>query len=623
MPDQPAVDKKMRQKIEQYGANLNKEYESHQKISDNDVLNSHRLHVCQFALEFYNERNTLSPVLLSFDEDGDETATMSWGLKWEDCRDLGERGGWINENIIEYITMTSPSINPEVDFLPINSKFYQNFLGQAGSSQKIEAAIKDPGDYHRPQIKDTATKLVVPWCVAGMHWVVFTAEVRGDNRTITLFDSKGEYKPTMGSLHLIPLIMDLVGVFHPRFSGPWNVEIQHGETLLQRRDDCGVATAYACRSLLAGHEPLVPANSDAFLQHLRTLYLGKIRAALEGQPSDTYYALAGEHDDEVPYQESHFDGDFEYGDLDSYQGEHCNGDCESSDFSIHADADSAASDCLAEEGCASDPEADTDREAIDFLPTADEDDKYIFKTMKARKFSSSDIVAATVAEKPVAWLELRHGMRKHRPRLEGALHASLSFAPKTKLSISNLRTKTGFKLSPSPWVGRERKIGLATIGHLVSKECEALWASEQHIKTNADDIENSYSLVVVIQRDSGALQSWQNGLDKHQARADQVYNAWDSIHNQHRRPHQYIGTGAEITSNDNCYRTIWRMDVGSSNLPLMIGNKARSKDTERVCEIIKGIAKPHRGMKESKEDPKKKILILMAGIDAATTDNSS
>jgi hypothetical protein len=158
-----------------------------------------------------------------------------------------------------------------------------------------------------PQLKIWATTVVFAWNPSGVHWVAVRAAIDEGEKSITVYDSfRGTqgHPTTWRCAKLLPKFCALIGLNHPPFQGRWP-DASLCYLPYQRRDDCGILITWACRLLLAGGVELpYVENGSQFANAMRPKLLGEIRAAINGDPLDTWDRLHQAKLDEIFRQEA-------------------------------------------------------------------------------------------------------------------------------------------------------------------------------------------------------------------------------------------------------------------------------------------------------------------------------
>ena len=571
-----------------------------QEMEEGDQMAAHMFALLPRVIEKYNEhRYQDHQVFLSRDGEADNSH-LPLDLYWDHIKVLSRSGGWINDSIIDTLFWTTPPPSGNMDFISPGNKFYQQFLGAEGSKEILEEALaSDTLPPSGPGLKKNTDTMVGIWNPTNTHWVMFVASAAGEERSITLYDSCSRHSSTWKKTDMLPLVMELMGRFHHEFEGKWPRDIQRGKTIRQEAADCGPFSIYGARCILAGKKIEVHKKSKTFGRHLRTKYVGEIRALVENAPFDQY----------DPFADAIWDANRD----DS-------GDDTDEDVPGKDRGDGAISDAGPDAG-SSDSDSDSDGKSKVESTAArrrafqknDQDDIALQALLKKSTYRERAISILGSIE--LSWHKLAE------------IHQVRSQAISRNSDVSATEALTRFKAftrvkNASLMITERKEQGVQyysrnplNTSYTPNPDTAGIFATPQHVKVDADDIDRGYDLVVVFTRQSApTFAAIEQGLDKHTMRANEIYSAWHSIFNRFNDEHELVDEENDIAGERN-FRMHVNLQIGSSNAPLLEGDSnARHRETTRMQSILRAIG-------ELRDNPK--VLLLQVGLDASTTHTDS
>lgn len=582
-----------------------------QDKDDDDQMADHMFALLPRVIEQYNEHSYKDlQAFLSRDGEADNSH-LPLDLYWNHIKVLARSGGWISDSIVDVLLSTTPSPSGNMDFISPGNKFYQQFLGRAGSKEMLEEALaSETLPLSGPSLKNTDAMVGI-WNPTNTHWVMFVASAAGEERSITLYDSCSRHSSTWKKTNMLPLVMELMGRFHPEFQGEWPEVIQERKTIRQKADDCGPFSIYGARCILAGKKIEVHKKSKAFGRHLRTKYVGEIRALIEGDPFDQYDRFA----DAIWDAHRDIAGDGSSGD-DSSSSDDTDGDVPGEDRG------NGAISATGPDAGSSDPDNDGMSTAkgtaarLRVFQKDDEDDIALQALLKNATYR--DRVASILGSIELSWPELAEIHRVRSQTIERYLDASTNTV---RSHNTSLRSGIHGTVNWSLLFNKRKEANVQYYSrnsqntvYTPDSDTAGMFATPQHVKVDADDIGRGYDLVVVFTRQSGPTKSAiEQGLDKHTLRANEIYSAWHSIFNCFNDEHELVHHEDQISGAGNV-RIDVNLHIGSSNAPLLGGDPtARRPELRRMKSILRVVAKVC----------KPKVLLLQAGLDASTTDTDS
>jgi len=576
-----------------------------QEMEEGDQMADHMFALLPRVIEKYNEhRYQDHQVFLSRDGEADNSH-LPLDLYWDHIKVLSRSGGWINDSIIDTLFWTTPPPSGNMDFISPGNKFYQQFLGAEGSKEILEEALaSDTLPPSGPGLKKNTDTMVGIWNPTNTHWVMFVASAAGEERSITLYDSCSRHSSTWKKTDMLPLVMELMGRFHHEFEGKWPRDIQRGKTIRQEAADCGPFSIYGARCILAGKKIEVHKKSKTFGRHLRTKYVGEIRALIQGDPFDQYDQFA-----DAIWDANRDDAGDESSEDDSFSSDDTDADVPGGDR-----GDGAISDAGPDAG-SSDSDSDSDgkpraRTAARHRAFQKNDQDDIALQALLKKSTQRDRAISILGSNELSLHELVEIYQVRSQAISRNSDVLRRIHDLAHLSNGSLLI-TKRKEAKVTYYSRNPQ----NTSYTPDSNTAGIFATPQHVKVDADDIDRGYDLVVVFTRQSGPTKSAiEQGLDKHTLRANEIYSAWHSIFNCLKDEHKLVDHEDQISDEGN-FRMHVNLHIGSSNAPLLGSDSpARRAEVKNMSKVLRALAK-------ERDNPK--VLLLQAGLDASTTDTDS
>jgi len=412
--------------------------------------------------------------------------------------------------------------------------------------------------------------------------------------------------------------MELMGRFHHEFEGEWPRVIQQGKTIRQKAADCGPFSIYGARCILAGKKIEVHKKSKTFGRHLRTKYVGEIRALIQGDPFDQYDRFA-----DAIWDANRDDSGDESSEDDSSSSDDTDEDGFGEERGDDATSAAGCDPDFNDPDDNSDSDNDDDKKPIvkgtpseEFVMN-DQDDIVLQDLLK--KSTRRDRAASILGSNELTWHELSEIHRVRSQTIERCLDVSArtvrryhnAFASGlASISNANLLFKKRKKANVQYY-----RLNPRNTQYTPDPETAGMFSTPQHVRVHADDIGHGYDLVVVFTRQSGPTHhAIEQGLDKHTMRANEIYSAWHSIFNRFNDEHELVEHEDQISDEGN-FRMHVNLHLGSSNTPLFGSDyPARLSEVKSMKKILRAVSKVRKNPR---------VLLLQAGLDASTTDTDS